>query len=153
MATQKQTIYRLQATAQEQDARVSIRKNSYGEYEVRMRGRSLAPFLHFADSFEDAVATAEFNLTRAAERIAEEERALEAEYQRDLEAAAYNVGSLLATVGCRLEIDPLGMVTMYSPKTGRHSLNMTRGVRPITDLYAHGIGFAEAQTRAITRTA
>lgn len=149
MATQKSILSNLQDVAADLGQVVSIRKNTYGEYEVRTRGvaqpRTEAS-VYFAADFTDAVETVQTILARVQKAQAAEGRRREREYARDLQAALDVAQTLLNVVGCRIECDPLGCVTMYSPKTGQHSLNMQLGNRPVSDLLHHVAGFAEQQT-------
>lgn len=146
--TQKERIAELRDFAADLGALLTIRKNMYGEYEtrIRMSGSRAYVLNYLADSFEDALSTANTQLTaiRDAQRYEGERR--KAQHYRDLDAALKVVQTMLNLVGCRVEIDPLDTVTMYSPRTGSHSLNMTFGVRPVSDLFAHACGFAEQQT-------
>jgi hypothetical protein len=148
MATQKQTIAELQDKAYTLGCKVSIRKNSYGEYELRMRGRNLAPFLYAAGDFKDAVDTAQYALADVAKANDKEERDLDREYERELTIAVNTAQTMLNLVGCWIDREAdTNTIVLHSPKTGNHSLNMTRGVRPVSDLLLHACGFAEQQTK------
>jgi hypothetical protein len=160
MATQKQIVADVRAFAQGLGCTCTVRKNGYGEYEARVKhlGDRDYALHYFTDDFTDAVDTANFTLN-AIEREQRRERegqrkqaeARRAQYAQDLQTAVDQVQTILGLVGCRVErgteIDSLNIVTMYSPKTGTHSLNMTFGVRPVSDLIAHAVGFADQQTK------
>ena len=66
MMTQKQMLANLRDYAADLGALVSIRKNIYGEYDtrIRMNGARVYVMSYLADSFEDAVGTARFELNR-----------------------------------------------------------------------------------------
>lgn len=70
--------------------------------------------------------------------------AQEATYRVALERAIADAAPMMARVGCRLEVDG-AHVALVSPRTGRHTLHMALGVRPVADLAAHVEGFVEAQ--------
>ena len=67
------------------------------------------------------------------------------QYENDLDCAVRKVRKLLKAVGCKVEKDG-AYVRLVSPRTGCHSLNMSLGVRPVSDLLIHAQGFAEQQT-------
>lgn len=146
--TQKTQLAGLRNLAADLGAVLTIRKNSYGEYEARIRMNGSREYVmhYFGDSFEDAGQTALVALNKImAEQRAEGVRR-QREYAQALDVAIGQAQVILNLVGCRIEIDPMGLVTMYSPRTGSHSLNMTLGVRPVSDLLHHVCGFAEQQT-------
>lgn len=65
-------------------------------------------------------------------------------YEAELDCHVRKVRKMLAGVGCK--VHKYGhYVTLVSPLTGQHTLNMTPGVRPIGDLMIHAKGFAELQ--------
>jgi len=66
-------------------------------------------------------------------------------YQNELDCAVRKARKILALVGCTVRKKGC-YVTLCSPRTGEHTLNMTLGVRPVSDLMAHVAGFAEMQT-------
>lgn len=148
MATQKQILSVIREDAQGLGALVTVRKNLYGEYEarVRMNGERDYVLSYFADDFEDAVQTVLDTLGKIeARQRAEGDRRVKA-YAAELQTAIDHAQAILNLVGCRLEVDAQDTVTFYSPKTGSHSLAMRFGVRPVSDLLIHAIGFAEQQT-------
>jgi hypothetical protein len=63
-------------------------------------------------------------------------------YEAELDCYVRKARKVLACVGCTVEKRG-PYVTLISPRTGSHTLNMKRGVRPVTDLMAHVAGFAE----------
>jgi hypothetical protein len=145
--TQKQTIAVLKAQAAKLFLTVAIRKNSYGEYEARVRREGVRePLLnYFTDAFDDAVGTVKVNLARAQEFADAQERKLDAEYEQALAETVRQFNSLFLSYGCRISRFN-EYVNLWSPKTGSHNLTMRRGVRPVSDLVAHACGFIEAQT-------
>jgi len=145
--TQKQTIQKLQTVAYKLDLTVSIRKNSYGEYESRVREYGTRRILldYFADTFEDAVQTISSVLADAQKEEQAYEQEQDRAYQMELQSTLHNFASLFSRVGCTLMMLD-HTVRMISPRTGTHTLNMTRGVRPVSDLVAHACGFIEQQT-------
>jgi hypothetical protein len=148
MKTQKELLADVQNRAFNANCTVTVRKNSYGEYELRVRLDGKPRNHYFADSFSDACDTANLILAGVEKEQAKVEAKAQAEYDRELQTALDTVNLMLSYVGCLAEIDAQGTVTMYSPRTGRHSLNMRRGTRPVSDLLVHAMGFAEQQTHA-----
>ncbi len=149
MTTQKQTLEALTSAAVSVGYTISIRKNAHGEYEARLKrlGERFAS-VYFANSFKDAAETLRITLEhlghearRMYEILKQEQRRRKA---RDVADAIFNLKALFKTFDCTIHVDGDGVVTMSSPKTGPHTLNMN--CRPVTDLYAHGMGFAEQQT-------
>lgn len=144
--TQKQTLANLKTQAAHLNMDVTIRKNSYGEYEVRVkRFGTRANDVYFSDSFEDAVATAQVNLDGIREAQEQEMRNLDAAYERSLRDTIWQFEGLFQRFGCRITRHN-EYVNLWSPKTGSHNLTMRRGVRPVSDLVAHACGFIEQQT-------
>lgn len=146
--TQKTQLQALRCLAADLGAILTIRKNSYGEYEARIRMNGSREYVmhYFGDSFEDAGQTALDVLNKIkAEQRAEGVRR-QKEYKAALDVALAQAASILALVGCTVQINSDSVVTFFSPRTGSHSLNMTLGVRPVSDLLAHACGFAEQQT-------
>lgn len=150
--TQKTQLAGLRNLAADLGAVLTIRKNSYGEYEARIRMNGSREYVmhYFGDSFEDAGQTALDVLNKIkAEQRAEGVRRQE-QYRKDLDVAIGHAQSILNLVGCRIDVSPstdgADVVTMISPRTGTHSLNMKLGVRPVSDLLHHVCGFAEMQT-------
>ncbi len=68
----------------------------------------------------------------------------EMDYQMALDSAVRSARKVLAAAGCTLRKQGC-YVSLVSPRTGTHTLNMTRGVRPVSDLLTHVHGFAENQ--------
>jgi len=68
-------------------------------------------------------------------------------YEAELDCAVRRVRKALFDVGCRL-VKTGPTVTLLSPKTGGETLNMKRGVRPVSDLLIHAEGFIEQQPNA-----
>jgi len=65
-------------------------------------------------------------------------------YEAELDCSVRKARKILAACGCTVKKDG-PFVTLFSPTTGGHTLNMARGVRPVSDLMAHVTGFAENQ--------
>ena len=147
MTTQKQILSVVREYAQDLGALVTVRKNLYGEYEARIRMNGDYVLSHFSDEFEDAVQTVRYTLDKIeAQQRAEGDRRV-AQYAQELQTAIDHAQAILNLVGCRLEVDVQDTVTFYSPSTGSHSLAMRFGVRPVSDLLVHAVGFAQNQTR------
>lgn len=147
MATQKQMLAQVALDACKLGATVNVRKNSYGEYETRVRrnGKTVGGVYH-AGSFVDGVETAKLVIRNLKAEEERQEREADKAYERELLQAISVIRGLLQTVNCTISRNDSGDVCLYSPKTGEHHLYMRRGVRPVSDLYAHGCGFAEMQT-------
>jgi hypothetical protein len=71
----------------------------------------------------------------------------EAGYQHHLNCEVRKARKLLAAVGCKLHKSG-PYVSLESPDTGSHTLNMSLGVRPVTDLMVHVAGFCSQQPNA-----
>ena len=147
MATQKTILSVIREYAQDLGALVTVRKNLYGEYEARVRMNGARDYVlsYFASDFEDAVQTVRYTLDKIeAKQRAEGDRRVK-QYAEELALAIDQAQVILSLVGCNLGVDAQDTVTFYSPKTGNHSLNMRLGVRPVSDLLTHAVGFAQNQ--------
>lgn len=152
MATQKELLADLRSFAADLGAIVTIRKNAHGEYEARVRMNGSAAYVleYFASDWLDAEETVLFTLNRIKDEQRAEGERRKAQHYADLDVAFGVINTMLSLVHCTVEMsrytDGRVTVTMRSPKTGTHTLDMTFGNRPVTDLYAHACGFAEQQT-------
>lgn len=69
----------------------------------------------------------------------------QAVYGRELDKAVRECRRILSHVGCT--VTKRGCyVSFNSSRTGSHTLNMSYGVRRVSDLTIHAQGFAEQQT-------
>lgn len=146
-ATQKQMESGLKVWAYDLGRKASIRRNAHGEYETRISvwGKRNDTITFISPSFDEAHLAGEEELERIedAQRAEGERRKLE--HEKTLATVMSNFGPLFSSLNLTLFMRD-HVVTMISPKTGTHLLNMAFGVRPISDLVPHLCGFIEAQT-------
>jgi hypothetical protein len=144
--TQREHLAILRDYALDLGAVANVRKNSYGEYEARVKmNGEREPYVAFESTFSDAYDTVKAMLDEIAKRQRAEGERREREYQHELDKAYEQARTIMGFVNCTVTRDG-ETVTFHSPKTGSHSLCMALGVRPVSDLIAHACGFAEQQT-------
>lgn len=151
--TQKEMLATVRDYAADLGFKATIRREPIsGQFIARLipEGNRNDAEIYAADSFAQAVEILNGELVQIeVEQRREGNRRAKA-YAEELQTALDQAQTILALVGCRLEVDAQDTVTMYSPKTGSHSLSMRLGVRPVSDLMAHVCGFAEQQTHVRT---
>ena len=144
--TQKQILAALRDYAYDLGAVVSIRKNLREQYEGRVRLNGARDYFvtYAGGTFALVHNVLHSHLERLQELQYAEGVKRGREYEAQLQTAVEQGAAILALVGCRLWREE-DTVCLSSPKTGTHSLYMKLGVRPVSDLLAHVVGFAEQQ--------
>jgi hypothetical protein len=152
--TQKQILQSLRDYAYDLGAVVSIRKNLREQYEGRVRLNGARDYYVTFTGYTFSLVhnVLHSHLERLEERQHAEGVKRQREYDRALATAIDQARTILGLVGCEMIVaseqdgDGITIVTLKSPKTGTHALNMSLGVRPVSDLMAHVVGFAEQQS-------
>jgi hypothetical protein len=145
--TQKQMLAAVKDYAADLGHKATVRKEANGDYVARLVANGsrfdgmIIPCSSFADACE--------SLTIQLENIADEQYRIGLERAREHDKAlaeiVRNFAGLFSSLGLTLFMRD-HVVTMHSPKTGNHSLDMTFGNRPVSDLIPHLCGFVEAQS-------